>query len=137
MNEIILSLRPEWWEKMISGEKTLEIRKSKPHRFFPPLKVYVHVSGIKGIAGEFMCNKITTLQGIISGRDLDGILKKSCLSVEQLRECGENVKRLYAFGVSDVFPYTSETDYSNAVPLSKFDIKRPPQSWCYVKEATP
>lgn len=30
MLAVLMSMKPEWWEKILAGEKTLEIRKTHP-----------------------------------------------------------------------------------------------------------
>ena len=30
MRAVLLSIKPEWWEKILAGEKDLEIRKTAP-----------------------------------------------------------------------------------------------------------
>lgn len=46
MKAVILSLRPQWCEKIFNGEKTIEIRKSCPS-IPTPFKVYVYQTKIK------------------------------------------------------------------------------------------
>lgn len=41
MNEIMLSVRPKWCELIASGQKTIEIRKTKP-KCDVPFKVYIY-----------------------------------------------------------------------------------------------
>lgn len=41
MKAIMLSIRPEWVEKILNGEKTIEIRKTKPSCELP-VKVYIY-----------------------------------------------------------------------------------------------
>ena len=41
MNEIMLSIRPKWCELIASGQKTIEIRKTKP-KSDVPFKVYIY-----------------------------------------------------------------------------------------------
>lgn len=38
---IMLSIRPKWCEKIISGEKTVEVRKNRP-KLRPPFKCYIY-----------------------------------------------------------------------------------------------
>lgn len=50
MKAVVASVKREWWEKMLAGEKTMEIRKSAPQSkdgrtFTWPLTVLVYVSG--------------------------------------------------------------------------------------------
>lgn len=75
---VLISIRPEWVEKILSGEKTLEVRKTRP-KLEAPFKVYIYctagnlsykvkvnggmvcnVSGGKIVAGEFTCDNIAT-----------------------------------------------------------------------------
>lgn len=38
---VMLSIRPKWCEKIISGEKTIEVRKTRPKQN-PPFKCYIY-----------------------------------------------------------------------------------------------
>ena len=38
---VLISIRPEWPEKILAGEKTLEVRKNRP-RLEPPFKCYIY-----------------------------------------------------------------------------------------------
>lgn len=77
-NAVLISIRPVWVEKILSGEKTLEIRKTRP-KLETPFKVYIYctagnlnykvnggmvcnVSGGKLVVGEFVCDKIDVIQ---------------------------------------------------------------------------
>lgn len=41
MKSVLISIRPEWCEKIASGEKTIEVRKTKP-RCKKPFKCYIY-----------------------------------------------------------------------------------------------
>lgn len=88
MKSVLISIRPEWVEKIVNGEKTIEVRKSAPKEV--PFKAYVYVTkdksylycdmpikefyldngGYKGgecngiklcngkVIGEFICDKV-------------------------------------------------------------------------------
>lgn len=72
---IILSIRPKWCELIEVGDKTIEIRKTKP-RLSPPFKCYIYctqggISDLRTInhstyqkrmkvIGEFVCDEIHT-----------------------------------------------------------------------------
>ena len=77
---VLISIRPEWVEKILSGEKTLEVRKTRP-KLETPFNVYIYctagnlsyevnngmmcnISGGKLVVGEFVCDKITWLTHI-------------------------------------------------------------------------
>lgn len=38
---VLISIRPKWCEKIISGEKTIEVRKTRP-KMNPPFKCYIY-----------------------------------------------------------------------------------------------
>ena len=79
MKAVLLSIRPEWCEKILNGEKTVEIRKSCPAHG-TPFKVYIYCTKAQSkigwlrivpgkgwlrldsaVIGEFTCKKITGL----------------------------------------------------------------------------
>ena len=43
---VLISIRPKWVEKILSGEKTLELRKAKP-KLETPFKVYIYCTNQK------------------------------------------------------------------------------------------
>lgn len=78
MKDILLSIRPEWCEKILSGEKTIEIRKTEPN-LKTPFKCYIYctksthfvdIPGVKEsgsmsadgkVIGEFTCYSTTVI----------------------------------------------------------------------------
>lgn len=75
---VLISIRPEWVEKILSGEKTLEVRKTRP-KLETPFKCYIYctagnlsyevnngmmcnISGGKLVLGEFVCDKIDVIR---------------------------------------------------------------------------
>lgn len=46
MESVLISIRPEWCAKIASGEKTIEIRKTKP-KLEPPFKVFIYCTNKK------------------------------------------------------------------------------------------
>lgn len=67
---VMISIRPKWCQKIANGEKTIEIRKTRP-RLGPPFKCYIYCTqggvalGMWGkhgkVIGEFVCDRIDTL----------------------------------------------------------------------------
>lgn len=45
---VLISIRPEWVDKILSGEKTMEIRKTRP-KLETPFKVYIYCTNPKNI----------------------------------------------------------------------------------------
>lgn len=158
---VMLSIRPKWVEKIASGEKTIEVRKTRP-KLETPFKCYIYCTrgGVVPSAqkkqhgkviGEFTCDAITRVNicGFWddSGKQLDNRLKDTCLTSEEFRNyLGENVG--YGWHITDLriydapkclFEFWAER-LCNREP-SAFGCgeccdcdKRPPQSWCYVEE---
>lgn len=70
MKSVMLSIRPKWCEKIVSGEKTIEVRKTKP-KLETPFKCYIYCtqSGVAlgawgkhgKVIGEFTCDRIDRL----------------------------------------------------------------------------
>ena len=67
---VLISIRPKWCEKIISGEKTVEVRKTRP-KMETPFKCYIYETqgwvekdGIMAfrlggrVIGEFTCDRI-------------------------------------------------------------------------------
>ena len=124
MNEILLSLKPKYWDLIKAGKKTIEIRKTKPQNMFYPFRVIVYVTGGIGVVGKFDCNQIieTIRPAQFAG---DG---KSCLTEEELHE--------YAAGKPLCGWYIKEgsvAEYETPFPLERATgLKHPPQSWQYL-----
>lgn len=47
MKAVLISIKPKWCKKIVSGEKTLEVRKSKP-KIPAPFKVYIYCTAGTG-----------------------------------------------------------------------------------------
>lgn len=61
MKAVLMSMKPKWWEKILAGEKPLEIRKTAPKGGAGqpepwPLLVLVYVSGTGAVQGQFLCH---------------------------------------------------------------------------------
>ena len=163
---VMLSIRPKWCEKIINGEKTIEVRKTRP-KLKTPFRCYIYCmqSGVAlgawgkhgKVIGEFTCDRIDRLAPAnepygIYDIDDDYVLQ-TCLENGALWDYGHGTP-LYGWHISNL------RIYDEARELSEFrratdpcdschaeytwecegckklsgDIKRPPQSWCYVEE---
>lgn len=54
---VLISIRPEWCEKIINGRKNIEVRKTRP-KMDTPFKCYIYRSVQGGVIGEFVCDDI-------------------------------------------------------------------------------
>jgi predicted transcriptional regulator len=119
MKTVILSLHKKWWDKIVTGEKTLEIRKSRP-KVEGPFRVLVYVTGIGKIQGQFVCPKVMDIR---NPEDIQ-VTKQSRISKEQITEYA-NGKKLAGWRVTDVISYYEPQK------LIRYGLQKPPQSWCY------
>ena len=57
MTEIVISINPEWIEKIFQLRKTWELRTTKP--MCPtPFRCFIYKTGNGGVVGEFTCDLI-------------------------------------------------------------------------------
>lgn len=125
MKAVLMSMKPEWWEKILSGEKTLEIRKSAPRSkdgraFDWPLTVLVYVSGTGEVRGQFTC------KGWVKTNLLEMLVEQSGVNLEDLRAYAKG-GGLYGWVVEEPEKYDTPS------PLAEFGLTHPPMSWQYVE----
>ena len=121
MNEI----KPEWCRKIMTGQKTAEVRRTKP-KLNTPFKCLIYCTKdvksnelYKGkVVAEFICDKIFDID---TGNRAE-IIENSCLTEEQLKAYGGK----YAWHISHL------KKYEPVLPLETY-FKKAPQSWCYIK----
>lgn len=123
MQEILLSLHPEYWDLIKSGKKTIEVRKTRPLLMHYPFRVIVYVTGGVGVVGKFDCNEtISTIRPEL-------LIEGSCMTAAQLLECA-NGKTLCGWRIKP----GSVVEYETPFPLeTATGFKQPPKSWCYLK----
>ena len=153
---ILISIQPKWCEKIAAGEKTVEVRKTRPV-LDVPFKAYIyrtkgfvrHLCGgewfnmpVGGhVIGEFLCDKIA--MSTPGYKDHEAayweLLDGSCLTADELMNYGR-WKFLYGWHISDLLLYDEPKDLSEFTGLRKTKFgygpvltTRPPQSWCYVR----
>nr|DAE79538.1 MAG TPA: hypothetical protein [Caudoviricetes sp.] len=88
---VMLSVRPKWCEKIINGDKTIEVRKTRP-KLETPFKAYIYCSQgndarrLRGswgkVIGEFTCDRIYELAPI--NHAPDDVEKQACLTREEI-----------------------------------------------------
>lgn len=123
LTTVILSLHPEWWPKMLSGEKLWEIRVTAPHPVYLPARVIVYLTKpVSAVVGEFICGKIEKT------KDYHDLADGSCLTVQQAKDyMGARNRTPCKWEVSN------PTEYAHSRKISDYGLKKPPQSWCYGK----
>lgn len=118
MKAVILSLRPQWCEKIFNGSKTIEVRKSRPS-IPTPFKVYVYQTKHNGgkaivsevlnsvygggkVIGSFVCDRVRLcipfgLKGHLLSQE---VYREMCLTKEQLDKYG-GLKTLYGWHITE------------------------------------
>lgn len=133
---IVISLHKEWWRAMLTGQKLLEIRKTRP-RGNGPYTVLVYVTGGVGVVGEFVCDcfyKLDTVPEIVTwalppqeGGTPYHLERASCLTKKQLKEyAGDSGKPLWGWHIAGL------REYEKPLSLVEVGVKKAPQSWCYL-----
>ena len=96
MKSVLISIRPQWAEKIVIGEKTIEVRKTAPQEV--PFKAYIYCTkekkqddiiwaGIFGdrgkwngrVIGEFICDRIEMVNAKCSDYGID-LFYHDCLT---------------------------------------------------------
>lgn len=185
---VLISIRPKWCEKIINGDKTIEVRKTRP-KMNTPFKCYIYCTiggqdlnipisqerimrdyletgsmkslncplGNGKVIGEFTCDQIdwithigyTGIPNLVETRICDaanmrtspvgGLLNAACLTPKMLNDYlawGDG----YGWHITDLRIYDAPRELSEFTGLrntrfgaAPYDIKRAPQSWCYVE----
>ncbi len=63
MKAVMLSIRPKWCDRIATGEKTIEIRKSKP-KLEPPFKCYIYPQQHRAVV--YIKNSFTYIHNLIN-----------------------------------------------------------------------
>jgi len=135
---VLISIKPEWVEKILSGEKTLELRKNEPQEVDFPFKCYIYCTTSKAAAdvkpelkamfgkvvGEFSCDDMV--------QDCAGAFssiaeRMSCVSKKDIKKyaAGKNVVGWHIANVKA---------YDEPKALKDFGLSKAPQSWGYVED---
>lgn len=123
MKAVLLSIKPEFAEKIFAGTKKFEFRKIIfKHRNINKIIVYAS-SPIKKVIGEFIIDDI-----IIA--DIDTLwnttYKYSGITKEVYQKYFKNKERAYAIKIGKTIRYEKSRN------LNEYNIKTAPQSFVYV-----
>lgn len=160
---VLISIRPEWTRLILSGQKTVELRKSIPE-LQAPFKCYIYQTLPKSgdwnerdghAIGEFVCDAIKQIEipfpaywREVHKTMLDG----SCLSLQQAHNYLGHSSG-YGWHISELKIYDKPKELSEFLQCHKceyysgckeheyscdgtYKVTRPPQSWMYVEELT-
>lgn len=135
---VLISIRPEWCQKIMAGRKTIEVRKTRP-KMNPPFKCYIYKCGNGKVIGEFLCDEI--IEDRTYGHN-EEFYRAACMSAYDAAAYAMQ-SPMYGWHISDLRVYDHPRDLWEFTGLreTKFGlapgpITRPPQSWRYVEEET-
>ena len=123
MKAVLISIQPKWCELIASGQKTIEVRKTRP-KIETPFTVYVYMTKHKWIfkllpflknrfakvIGEFVCDRIRQIDITVGIGDKEypvlcgGDITASCFSYEEFEKYGKG-KTIYGWHISDLKIY--------------------------------
>ena len=137
MKAVLISIRSKWCQKIISGEKTIEVRKTRP-KINPPFRCYIYQTGKGGVIGEFVCDEIFDLSW--GARIPSDIARGACLEPVEIHEylgtgagCGWHISNLKIYDTPcELSKFIGLRTGLGSIELRV--LERPPQSWCYVAE---
>ena len=143
MKAVLLSIKPKYVELIASGEKTIEVRKTKP-KIETPFKCYIYCTignGVKSdylvtsgiqcgkVIGEFVCDKTEDLRyvptkyyGQPRGTYEGIICVNSCLTVEKIKEYAKG-KPIYGWYITDLKIYDKPKELSEFYPIKPKKIE--------------
>lgn len=133
---VLLSIKKDWLDKIASGEKAIELRKTMPSTIKCPFAVLCYETKANGgsgkVSGAFIVNQIGALDPASFGpKDVTDPLsatnefqRKSLVSIAGMDKYMGASKFLYGWYVSDYVPLNCS--------LEALGVKRAPQSWQYL-----
>lgn len=165
MKAVLISICPEWCERIINGQKTIEVRKTRP-KLETTFKCYIYCTknakmqfwtgprysyvddhshnafdrcGNGKVIGEFLCDQI--IEDRTYGHN-EEFYRAACVSAYDAAAYAMQ-SPMYGWHISDLRVYDHPRDLWEFTGLreTKFGlapgpITRPPQNWRYVEEQT-
>lgn len=153
MKSVLISIQPKWCELIANGEKTVEVRKTKP-KLDTPFKVYIyqtkkpvsvsfsgtgkHISEYDKtyyynersgkVIGEFVCDAIehyTSNCTVFESVLLPSPseLEEMCLKLEEFNSYGTRGKLLYGWHISNLIIYDKPKELSEFYTVCKLNCE--------------
>lgn len=126
---VALSIKRKYMDKLISGEKTVEIRKSSPVRLFGEIAqgravvAYLIPSGSKCVEAVAAFGRFDIFT---ANADLERLARRACLTMDTLHAyMGKAVGHAWHL-------LRPAERFVRPIPLSLTGIHRAPQSWQYI-----
>ena len=121
LKRVLISIKPKYWEKILSGEKVWEFRKCR----IDGNVFYVYATApVSKVVGRFC------IAGCLQARPesiYEAIIEHGCVTKEEFMDYYKGKRNAYAHAICNV------KKFAEPKPLSAFGLKRPPQSFCYTE----
>jgi predicted transcriptional regulator len=148
MRAVMISIQPKWVELIVSGIKTIEVRKTRP-KIDTPFKCYIYCSKSKPylyknpnnnelfldrdlyrggdyedrflsgkVIGEFVCDYITSFKAMGEVQALYNETKETCLSHDEIVKYA-NGRRLYYWHISQLKIYDKPKELGEFYSIAK------------------
>ena len=135
MKQVLISIHKRHLDRILSGEKTLEVRTTWPQNIDIPFRVLMYETGKNG--GAKRIRACAVCDGFVSLLDADLPLggerptqyllefsKQSCLEISEIESYMATHVLLAGWHLKNVDSYDAS--------LSDIGVKRAPQSWQYI-----
>lgn len=161
MKTVLLSIRPRHFKKIAAKEKGVEVRKVWP-KIDPPFGCLIYCTKDEALSysdycgleiadpkqdfvangkvvAEFVCNQICAVLAhpdIFAGKPMffQYAIDAACLTQEEVEQYGGG-KDVAGLVISDLQVYDRPKELGEFSYENGKLVLRPPQNWCYVKEA--
>lgn len=147
MKSVLISIKPKWVEKIASGEKTIEVRKTAPKEV--PFKCYIYMTqgtykdlGLYSediyqnrmkVIGEFICDKVYSIKNqgnsfVVANEEqgvTNEIARQSCLDYDDMVGYLGN-KDGYGWHISDLKIYDKPkelSEFNRPCPIENKDCE--------------
>lgn len=131
---VLISIRPEWVEKIANERKTIEVRKTKPY-LETPFKCYIYCTQgndarrLRGswgkVIGEFICDRVETIKAATEPYGIydvgDYFVAQTRLVDGALWDYGKGAT-LYGWHISNLKIYDSPKQLSAFKGLCKIEV---------------
>ena len=125
---LLLSIKPKYAKKIYTGEKTVELRKTKPDIGYGDTIFGYETSPVKAITGFFIVDYILQTEYPLGSLDL--AIKKGCVTKDEFYKYAEWAKKL-------VLIFIKDSRKIPAIPLDKLRKElniNAPQSYRYLTQ---
>ena len=129
MKSVLISIKPQWVEKIVNGEKTIELRKSRP-KIETPFKCYIYATKSRDrivLKDDRVFEISKALTGKVIGEFVcDRVYKWECKNRLEILESFPTWRASYMLFVDDLektcLTYDDLWDYGKGKPLYGWHI---------------